>query len=288
MRNNSRIRRPRVKAGPEGFCNICLGRGPLTEDHVPPRGSCRPRRIDLQNLSSTLEVDPRFRAKRHMQDGVKFQTLCEICNTSRLGSNSDPELNRVSRSVAQYLRPLLDRRLTLPVRHVIEARTNRVARAVLGHLLAADVRDCSEEPRDAPMLRVMREFVVDENAAIPESLAIYYWLFPAQFQVILRGIGIGFPGGTVVADFLKYYPIAFMVAFEAPSLTFPMLQIGRAGADFVGRMCFDAKSRVRPDWPERPADNEFLVLNDGVCYVANEAHVPNQSMVPTRRTRGTC
>jgi hypothetical protein len=237
---------------------------------VPPKGSCRPRRVDLRSLASALESDPRLRIKRHMQDGVKFGTLCETCNTQRLGKDSDPELNVLSQSVADYLHPLLDRRLVLPSRHVLEARTNRVARAVLGHLLAAEVRQGQGKPQDRPMLRAMRDFVLDQSGALPESLAIYYWLFPARFQVILRGVGICFPSGTVVADFLKYFPLAFMVAFKAPPFRFARLPAER-GEDFVGRMWFDANDRVRPNWPERPADKEILVLNDSVCYVANEA-----------------
>lgn len=258
-----------------GLCNICEVLGPLTLDHIPPRGSVDVGRVKIRTLTQTLEPLPSLH--RHAQNGVQFRSLCSQCNNGRLGARFDPALNRFSRKVAQILR--VRQRLTLPRYVDVECRPQRLARAVIGHLLAAEIRpNMHDRPRSAPMLDAMRSYFLDEQVDMPGCLRLYFWPYAARRQAILRAVGVLSAGEIVIGDFLKYFPCAFWLTHEAPPVVTRALverevQVRSARFDDVKRIRVPtiATNTLRPDWPERPDDQEILVIHEGICFVTDPA-----------------
>jgi hypothetical protein len=264
------------RAPREGCCNICGVVGLLTHDHVPPQGSVDPKRMRIQTLAASFEpVHPRI---AHLtQNGVKFRSLCDQCNTQRLGNRYDPFLNRFSRKIAQILR--VRDRVILPAVVMVECNPQRLARAVVGHLLAAEIREDMTAPlTSAPMIDDMRAYFLDEGADFPCDLHLYFWPYASARQAIFRGMGILSAGQVVVGDFLKYFPVAFWLAHRLPTLVIDRMRdreipVRRYGIDecFLLRVPTSPTNTFRHDWPERPDDQEILVLNDSVCLLAEGA-----------------
>ena len=192
-----------------GQCNICGISCKFTEDHVPPKGSIKPQKVGIRSFVQTVDlVDPKI--ARPSQNGVKFRTLCPRCNNVRLGRDFDPALNQFSREVAQIIGSR--RRIILPAKVAIQIQPQRVARSLIGHLLAVGVRDdMSLPPIPAPMPDLMRRYFLDVTMDFPTDLALYFWTYPAKRQVILRGVGIISSNQIVIGDFIKYFPVAILV-----------------------------------------------------------------------------
>lgn len=79
------------KKGP-GHCVICGVFGPLTKDHVPPKGCSVITNSVLSRLTMATEGDRLVDKTIHIQGGLKFKTICSDCNNARLGAQFDPEL----------------------------------------------------------------------------------------------------------------------------------------------------------------------------------------------------
>lgn len=140
----------------EGRCNLCGSIGPLTEDHVPPKGCVAPRPAIIANI-----LDRRNRRDRELpgikaKHGVVFRTLCSKCNSERLGAEFDPELASMSNQVVT----LIDIPLYIPSASVIRVRPQRVARAVLGHLMAVGL----DRYDGGEMTQGVREYILETSA----------------------------------------------------------------------------------------------------------------------------
>lgn len=270
------MKKVRTKGDKAGRCNICGALGKLTEDHVPPKGSINPRKVGIRSLVQTVEpVDPKI--VQFSQNGVKFRSLCAKCNNHRLGKKFDPALNQFSRKVAQLLTN--HSRLILPSRVDIELQPQRIARAVIGHLLAAEIReDMSSSLISAPMRELMRQYFLDISADFPTELNLYFWTYPAKRQVILKGVGVGLfsTNQVIVGDFLKYFPIAFWLTHKAPQRVKESMQdrempIRGSGVDDYRTVAIrtDKQDTFRSNWPEVPDDYEMLLVNDDLCFIAD-------------------
>lgn len=259
-----------------GMCNICGVSGSLTDDHVPPKGSVDASRVKIRTLSQALQ-SPHPNIHRLLQNGIKFRSLCSGCNNKRLGQKYDPSLNRFSRKVAQILR--VRDRVILPPRIDVELKPQLLVRSVIGHLLAAEIRDnMATPPRSAPMLDEMREFFLDETRSLSPKFRLYFWPYPATRQTILRGVGILSGEHTIVGDFLKYFPIAFWLTYQIPNTVAQVLvarEVPIHGCSFSDIRCIGVPTKredtFRPDWPEKPGDEEILIVSDGVCFIADKA-----------------
>lgn len=120
-----------------GHCNICDEYGPLTEDHVPPKGTLLVKQVELVRIVELLGTGPisKNRNRRYMPGGVHFRTLCAKCNNDLLGRRYDKELIRFSNAVSETLKSSL----ALPITIRIPVNPGRLARAVIGHVLAIGV-----------------------------------------------------------------------------------------------------------------------------------------------------
>ena len=61
-----------AKVGP---CNICGVDGPLTEDHIPPKGASRLTQVLMLSILDLLHVERPKKSGRFSQNGVKYRTL---------------------------------------------------------------------------------------------------------------------------------------------------------------------------------------------------------------------
>lgn len=203
-----------MRGAREGRCNICGDWCTFTEDHVPPKGSIAPQKVGIKSLAQTIDpIDPKIFQLSH--NGVKFRSLCPFCNNHRLGKDFDPALNRFSQAVAQIIRNCSH--LSLPPRLEIKLQPQRVVRSVIGHLLAAEIReDMSLVPISEPVRDLMRRYFLDLSVDLPSEFNIYCWPYRSRYQVILKGVGIISGNQVIRGDFLKYFPVAFWLTYQAP------------------------------------------------------------------------
>lgn len=227
---------------------------------------------DLANLAhylSTENVKPTV-----MQSGIKFRSICAECNNSLLGSGYDPHLNALSQEAANLLRA--SKYLSLPGKHLVKARPQRIARAVVGHLLAAEIRDdMTDLPIRAPFQDALRSYLLDPNAHLPASIDIRYWVYSGDAHLIIHGCGIGSikRKGCVVCDILKYFPLAFLVVFDPPEHTamkaHSLVRDRGQNLDEEAELVLQLAPRPRTGWPEQPDDDEYVLFNDSAAYIAH-------------------
>ncbi|GAB1541149.1 hypothetical protein NUACC21_38190 [Scytonema sp. NUACC21] len=272
-----------TKSTPKGLCNICGTFCNLTEDHVPPKGSVNPKKVTIKSLIPFFDkVDPKI--CRLSQNGMKFKSLCGRCNNERLGSNFDPSLNKFSHDFSKILNA--NQTIILPGEINIKIQPQKLARSIVGHLLAVEIRNDMAEPlRTAPMVDLMRKYFLDVTLDFPSDFNLYFWpYYIPERQVILRALSISSieQSGTVITlngDFLKFYPFAFWLTYKAPKEKI----LNLIGDKFFSEILIrghnlDAWTNVsinliqgntiREDWPEAPNDTEILLIKDSMCFIA--------------------
>jgi hypothetical protein len=280
-----------------GYCNICNLYGKLTWDHVPPQGSTALRNVEMRSFVDRFTevarhpvnvhnddetLRRRLERRRTHQNGLKFLTICETCNNARLGGRYDPELNRVSREVARIVRLHHELGIALPDQIRVPVRTHFLMRGVVGHLLSALQSPDPSKPLpgfESGPYRELRDYVLDETLPLPSGVTVYYWTYPAKEHVVIKGLGLGSRDGerAVMGDLLKYFPLAFFVAFRAfggASLPVP---------NIVGHECNDVDCTVDlyvnlrdippTDWPETPTADYYTIMPAEGAVIANAKDV---------------
>jgi len=257
-----------------GYCAICGNHDILTEDHVPPKGSVGISEVEMRTLSQYYESShskPKF-----SQGGVKFSTICGVCNSERLGTNFDPYLKEISKRVASIFRTKESRLLLLPDDFSIDIIPHRVARALIGHLLAATAVETTKNPPVvAPFPAAMRQYFLNTSLSLPEEIEIYYWLYAQNIQIILRQpFSIGFSNATppTVCDCIKFFPLGYCVTWNRPvevNINLPKLIINKEMAfDESAAIQISFKNRVRLDWPERPDTHGVNYYREEMTFVS--------------------
>jgi hypothetical protein len=247
----------------KGRCNICGDFDTLTEDHVPPKGTVGISNRELIRLAKHLHV--KEEKPRQMQDGVKFRTICPRCNNELLGLQFDPAIKQLCEEIALPLRVKKNHSLSIPSPYRVVTKPQLVARSVIGHLLAAHLRDDMGSPLlSAPFPDAMRAYFLETSSPLPEELQIFYWLYPSEVQVIIQNRGISWSTGnsaTLCCSVLKFFPLSFFVVYQIPEevdVHVPQLLQNRSlPADAEACLEIDISNIPRSDWPENPADNEI-------------------------------
>ncbi len=256
------------RAEPVGPCNICGEFGKLTDDHVPPKSVLKPlspsgtvQPVDMVNLTDFITTTPRTApSRRHSPDGVKFRSLCGTCNSQLLGGEYDPawaSFVKTTLSIVRNQRPL-------PEVIYVEAEPNRVARSVVGHILAADVAG----PCDAPVIQQLADYFLCPAKGFPANLRLYYWLYPFNDQLVING-GAGIitsDGDCIPYLLLKAAPLCFFIAVDEPPVEW--LPFGRRHVHRLDQALSDKLSArvmlplntrlgVPQRWPEMPSGFEM-------------------------------
>lgn len=202
---------PITKGPAIGTCNVCGQKNQkLTSDHVPPKGTIKYPRMKLHSLVDFMGAQKFNKVEgRSFQQGVKFRTICESCNSRVIGTLYDPPLVALSNDISKYMFSQVVR----PKLAYFRTQPDLVARAIAGHILALGLE---HYPR-GEMGDALASFVLDRDAAPPDGLGIYYWVYPYWEQVSIRCFSflINFGTPPLIVSLLKYTPIAFMLTWKA-------------------------------------------------------------------------
>jgi len=236
-----------------GLCNICPNKSSLTWDHVPPQGSIEIQHVEQENIFNRLtQKERKFNIS---QNGVKFRTLCSVCNNEELGGKLDPVLKEFSQTITRFLKTSI----ILPSIVEIETKPTALIRAVLGHLLAAKI-----ERDDSEIDKKIREFVFDYSKPIPNEINLFYWIYPYNDIVILRDFSMPAVRNKFsefgIFSILKFFPVAYLLAnidkYEnLPSLT----DYRNMDANQITKIILNLKNVKEQDWPERVDPGNFIV-----------------------------
>lgn len=259
-----------------GQCNICGETGPLTYDHVPPKGVAIPTQMRIDHIVRWIGGDredgnqqqrPVFRS----QNGVKFPTLCGRCNSTLLGTRYDPALIEFVNGIDQFFRQPAGG--IIPRVVDISGRPHRIMRSVLGHLCALS-RDRYLKGKHTELVR---DYLLDETKDFPEPLRFYYWIYPDAQQILIRDfvyMQFGEPE-PVMAWLMKFFPIAFMITWdEKPDdRRFVMNEMtpwrGYGNIDTSVGIPINVTQKIHPMWPECPDDNGMSAYGES-AFVATQ------------------
>lgn len=247
-RANIRFKREKV-----GLCNICRTTQPLTWDHVPPQGAISITDIEQRGVLAKLTDIGGEEQYDISQNGVKYRTVCKQCN-EMLGHRYDPSLIKFTDTVGSIIKTTLTLPRTIPV----NAQPIAVVKSILGHALAA-----KGHVDDVVMDQQMRPCVLDEKLPIPDTLHVFYWLFPYNCVVILRDIAMPAVRGQF-KDFgffnvLKYFPLGYLICDRAKYEGLPELTLFRMlGTYDTATIDIDLKAFRHPQWPESSEGNNIV------------------------------
>jgi hypothetical protein len=211
-----------------------------------------------------MQGEPNPRAPRKAFQAPSFPTLCKTCNTDRLGSLYDPYLIAFANNLSVWIRGAAQYGLVLPSHATVRVRGASVARAVVGHLLAAEDRANPSAPLSpGTLLADMRAYFLRTDQRVPK-FRIYVWPYAGPDIVIVRGFGLarvlGRPHDPVVGDVLKFAPFAFWVVGVAPpDVEFPFAEIPLLEDDEID-LRIGLERLPSASWPEQPLENEVVAL----------------------------
>lgn len=231
-------------------CNVCnQPERDMAWDHVPPKGGIDLVEVEVRHMMAFLQGDNAPKKPLVSQNGVKFRTICRDCNT-KFGQRFDPSINRFGREIKR----VIDSSLVMPSQTIhVREKPDRIARAVLGHLLSAKIN-----VEDSAFDDEVRGFIFDDTVPIPETMNVYYWVFPFNTTIISRDVGLmEWRGGETkisVGSLLKYLPVAFFVTREAHWEGLPNLRRLCNPKDpmFETDIPIDLGNTRAFDWPEKP------------------------------------
>lgn len=252
--------------GVKGTCRICGGFGALTRDHVPPRCVVPPTELEVRSLleargGATDRVRSAFQS-------VEYRSLCGTCNGELLGARYDPALAEFCSAIGAWVRSGHELGLALPPTTAISGRPGAIARAIVGHLLAAEPgarKDFGLNQAEKPV--AMRRFFLGEADEPPGGLELFFWPYPLRSQVTILGTGVarlaGRGVGPVVGDFLKFFPLAWWLTWRRPkAVQLDLCSLPLLG-NYEDRREIPVRLRPSPDpmWPEQPQDDTVLLFN---------------------------
>lgn len=260
----------------EGYCVICGIHGELTRDHVPPKKCNNLNNTELMLLQSRYTKTARGTIS---QGGTHFKTLCGKCNNERLGIQYDPSLIELSNTITSLVLGAKRKRIQLPKKIFPIITPQRIARAVVGHILAAVVvEETKSELISSPMLDALRKYFLDQTLPLPEEMEIYYWPYPYKEQVLIKGFGkfdIRTKHG-IIGDIFKFLPLGFLLTWEKPdsiNVNIPvLLRNKKMGIDEQEKIEIDLYNHPPHDFPEAAKGWEISFLNDNHAFIGIPQH----------------
>ncbi len=236
-------------------CNICLETRQLSWDHVPPKNGIVLSSVEIKNIFKLLAGRPEDNF--HIsQNGVKYRTICSQCN-SKIGSDYDPILNDLNETVSKFLKS----NLVLPRIQYFKTKPVRLIKAILSHLLSVKI-NIDEVTFD----EAIRKFIFSETETIPDSINIFYWIYPYDTTVIMRDFLIpAIPGdfsSFTFSHLIKYFPLAFLITEKEEFRGLPNLTKYRnCSINDEVDIRIDLKAINDYDWPERVDDSNILIAS---------------------------
>lgn len=245
-----KIKRKRID-----LCNICGETKALSWDHVPPKGGITLSGVEIKSLFELL-AGKEDNKKRISQNGVKYRTICCDCN-SRIGSDFDPTLNELNKTLISYLTS----GLVLPPYLFMKTKPYKLIKSILSHLVSAK-HNIDETVVD----KSIREMIFSDEICIPENLHIHYWLFPYDCTVILRDFAIlnveDKSKGASFCHIIKYFPLAFIVSDSENFRNMDSLSKFRNyKIDEEASIKIDLTNIQEFDWPESVNESNVVFMS---------------------------
>lgn len=245
----------KIKRNRIDICNICRETKPLSWDHVPPKGGIKLTSIEMEGIFELVSGQPRG-PKKISQNGVKYRTICSDCN-SKLGSEFDPELNKLNKSLIEFLQSSS----VLPKYSIIKVKPVLLMKAVLAHLVTAK-HNIDEVVTD----KKIRETLFSDTISIPDDLHIHYWIYPFDCTVIMRDFALpaeqGDYSNCALANMIKYFPLAFIVSDKKNFRGLDSLsQYRNLKIDEEIDLKIDLGKMQDLDWPERVDENNIVFMS---------------------------
>ena len=205
-------------------CNICSQMAELSWDHIPPKfcnnDSAKEYMVAL-GVNDKLKNQSLFPLTT--QNGVKYRSICKCCNNTLLGSDTDPAYKLlVDKIIAE-----IQSKLVLLEDFEIDAQVNRLARSVVGHMLASkNFYDDS-----CTVDKQLRQYFLDTSLYPPARMQLFCFLYPYETTMIARDIcslqsdqvdkRYAVPFGMISC--MYSFPVAFLLTEECPDLPFENL-----------------------------------------------------------------
>ncbi|MDA0107801.1 hypothetical protein OH456_06580 [Vibrio sp. La 4.2.2] len=258
----------------EGYCAICRKPAKLTREHVPPASCGNVSKVVVRSLSNSGEYDKRYATTS--QGGLNYRTTCSSCNNDWLGQKYDPALAELFNEVKLLAESVSNGNLSLPPCKTYFIKPQRIARSVIGHILAGNAVDIvKQDTPHAPMYQVMENYFFDETSALPEELEIFYWFYPFNDIRVARAFGSKFGAAKpIVGDLLKFFPFAFWVTWNQPKdINFnhgKLLPIRDLSIDESSQLTINFDSYPPRHFPEAPQDNGMTVFNSKMVAVGTK------------------
>ncbi|MFY1021722.1 metal-binding protein [Ectopseudomonas khazarica] len=195
----------------EGYCLICGSFGPLSWDHVPPKGSITITKVEQAHLTELIGINPDPVVGIKSPNGSKFRTICKHCNSTHLGANDD-EVARVYKTMSDKIRHYF---MTAgsPVYSVhMQIDGMRFCRAMVGHVLSATtVKECLEKPIPLPYYEPLQRFVMGDDAATDETHDFYVWFYPYRRHMSIKLFTCRNRGHVANLSLLSFFPLSFLI-----------------------------------------------------------------------------
>lgn len=262
-----------------GFCNICGKHRKLTRDHVPPKGSVKICEVELRTLVGHFSAN-QTKPSRLSQNGVNFRTICSVCNNEELGANYDPSLIEMVNSIGCYLKAEKELNLIIPSQTKISVQPQRVARAVVGHLLAfTNPKHLTKPPLESPYHDALREYFLNPQLSMPDRLDIYHWVYPSNVQVLINfhSVGVRSFKHLIMGSLMKFFPIGFWAVWDKPNevnLNIPKLvENKQLGIDNEMSLSVNFKGIPRVNWPETPDSDGAILSSEGNSILATQRKI---------------
>lgn len=236
------------KYAKRGQCNLCGETADLTWDHVPPQ-ACG-NRSPTQHLGLTQFLSGQELAQGQIsQNGNKYRTLCGHCNSTmgRLYDNQLAEfVLRVRDSIERP--PLVGREIA------IECQPGAIARAVVGHLVAAQMPG----PGSA-FDGLAKQFLLDPTKALPSNLYFHTWIHVFDTTTVIRDSAILSNDDAVVCQVLSFYPLGFIVTQDSPLESVPGFSVDSTVPwDGEGIISLSLDPIYPDGWPWHPTFSKIL------------------------------
>ena len=246
-----------------GYCVICGQYGKLTKDHVPPKACNNDSEIVLRTFNNDKHCHD-----KNFKRGVHFKTICEKCNNELLGAQYDPELVRLSREITNIALSVSSNYIILPPEILVFIKPQRVARAIIGHFLAAhSLKEAKDGVHWSPFNNALREYFLSTTAHLPEGVDIYFWLYPNRRQVIMKHwvkATLGNVNNTsLYGGILKFLPLGFLILWEKPAILLnnltTLVQHKSMDMDETCQVRINLANFPPSNFPETPSGQEVML-----------------------------
>ncbi len=245
----------------DGICNLCGEESNLSWDHIPPKGA-----ITLTDMW----VESQFKAsntpdkKLTSQNGLKYKTICSKCN-SVLG-DFDRAYVDFMLNAKKYMKQF--KCMFMPYLFSINVHTVKIAKSILGHVLASKTGLCNSDNDEC-----IREYVMGNETSLPNNIRIFYWLYDYNCTIVKTEIAELDIKTSKTNQFsvIKTFPVAFAVCCDVGEIknTFELKVLANDTINTQRDVMLDVRMQNLWYYPEGVAADKFqLVTKDNRGIIA--------------------